>query len=353
MKVEHNIYENQAIERAQKYPTFRYMGSKHRLLSWIHDCTNNLSFETVLDGFSGSGAVSYLFKQMGKEVTSNDFLYFSHTISKATIENNNTILEERDLELIFYRDVNREKFIQNTFRGIFFTEKDLDFLDSAYFNINQFNDQSKKYLALACLLRACIKKQPRGVFTVSGDLSNYNDGRRDLKLSIEEHFLEQTEIFNELVFDNGNINKSTNHDIFAVDNPHKYDLVYLDPPYVPRSDDNCYIKRYHFLEGLSKYWKDEEILYNTKVKKIKKRFTPFSYRSKALDAFDLMFNRFKHSIIVLSYSSNAYPDLDTLYKLLKLYKRNVEIIKKDHKYHFGNHKSAKRSNVEEYLIIGS
>ena len=29
------------------------------------------------------------------------------------------------------------------------------------------------------------------------------------------------------------------------------DLVYLDPPYAPPSDDNDYIKRYHFLEGLS------------------------------------------------------------------------------------------------------
>ena len=54
---------------------------------------------------------------------------------------------------------------------------------------------------------------------------------------------------------------------------YKPDLVYLDPPYVPPSDDNCYIKRYHFLEGLSKYWNGEEIMENTKVKKIKKKGT--------------------------------------------------------------------------------
>ena len=41
-------------------------------------------------------------------------------------------------------------------------------------------------------------------------------------------------------------------DVFALDGPElDVDLVYLDPPYVPRADDNCYIKRYHFLEGLS------------------------------------------------------------------------------------------------------
>jgi hypothetical protein len=34
---------------------------------------------------------------------------------------------------------------------------------------------------------------------VSGNLSRYDDGRRDLQLSIEEHFLEQVETFNRVV----------------------------------------------------------------------------------------------------------------------------------------------------------
>ena len=40
------------------------------------------------------------------------------------------------------------------------------------------------------------------VLTVSGDLSHYDDGRRDLRLSMEEHFIEQVEAFNRVVFDN-------------------------------------------------------------------------------------------------------------------------------------------------------
>ena len=54
--------------------------------------------------------------------------------------------------------------------------------------------------------------------------------------------------------------------------------MYFDPPYVPRADDNCYMKRYHFLEGLSCYWKGLRIMENTRVKKIEKPYTPFSYR---------------------------------------------------------------------------
>lgn len=45
------------------------------------------------------------------------------------------------------------------------------------------------------------------------------------------------------------------------------------------------IKRYHFLEGLSLYWKHSEIVKDSKVKKLKKRLTPFSYRRTAVDAF--------------------------------------------------------------------
>ena len=130
------------------------------------------------------------------------------------------------------------------------------------------------------MIRSCLKKQPRGVFTFTGN--RYDDGRRDLRLSIEEHFLEQIEAFNGIVFDNGRRHTVRRADVFAL-RPRGVDLVYLDPPYVPRSDDNCYVKRYHFLEGLSCYWRGLDIMNETKVKKIAKPFTPFSYRRTAID----------------------------------------------------------------------
>ncbi|MGL1890358.1 MAG: hypothetical protein OCD02_01975 [Spirochaetaceae bacterium] len=65
-----------------------------------------------------------------------------------------------------------------------------------------------------------------------------------------------------------------------------------------------------------------------------------------------MFKKFQESKIVLSYSSNGYPDLGTLTGLLKKYKQEVVVKKKEHTYHFGNHKTATRSKVDEYLIIG-
>jgi DNA adenine methylase/adenine-specific DNA-methyltransferase len=92
---------------------------------------------------------------------------------------------------------------------------------------------------------------------------------------------------------------------------------------------------------------------NTKVKKLAKPFTPFSYRTTSLDAFDRLFRHFADSIIVLSYSSNAYPCLDTLRNLMGRYKRLVEVVERTHRYHFGTHVAAKRNLVQEYLIIGT
>ena len=68
------------------------------------------------------------------------------------------------------------------------------------------------------------------------------------------------------------------------------------------------MKRYHFLEGLSCYWKGVRIMQDTRVKKIEKPYTPFSYRKTAIEAFDRLFRLYRDSIIVLSYSSNGFPD---------------------------------------------
>lgn len=127
----------------------------------------------------------------------------------------------------------------------------------------------------------------------------------------------------------------------------------MDPPYVPMSDDNCYMKRYHFLEGLACYWEGKEILMHSKVRKIAKPFTPFSYRKTAVEAFDRLFRKFADSILVLSYSSNGYPDMETLKKLMRRYKRSVTVVEKEHRYHFGTHATVQRNIVKEYLIIGT
>jgi DNA adenine methylase/adenine-specific DNA-methyltransferase len=90
---------------------------------------------------------------------------------------------------------------------------------------------------------------------------------------------------------------------------------------------------------------------DTKVKKIEKPYTPFSYRKTAIDAFDRLFRMYRDSVIVLSYSSNGFPDRDELERLLRRYKRAVTAFERPHRYHFGTHDNVERAAVHEYLIV--
>jgi DNA adenine methylase/adenine-specific DNA-methyltransferase len=327
------------------------MGSKFRLLPWIGEILGDLDFDTALDAFSGSGCVAYLLKAMGKQVTANDFLNFSATIARATTENPGCVLRNADISRLLKYDRGHRRFIERTFTGIFFAPEDLRFLDRASWNIRKLRNPYKQALAISALIRSCVKRQPRGVFTVAGDPEQYKDGRRDLRLSLREHFVEQLDVYNAAAFDNGRANRALRSDVFEVD-PAGYDLVYIDPPYVPRSDDNCYIKRYHFLEGLSTYWESAEIVETSRVKKIKKPYTPFSYRRSALAAFRRLFSMFSDSILVLSYSSNGYPDRDVLVREMSQFKRSVNVFETNYRYHFGTHETAVRNEVAEYVIVG-
>ncbi len=326
------------------------MGSKVRLIPWLHGVLSELHFDTALDAFTGSGAVAYLLKAMGKQVTANDFLNFSATIGRAIVENPDGTLSARDVERLQRYDPRHPHFIERTFRGIFYRPEDLRFLDRVWWNLRSL-PKYRRALALAALIRSCVKRQPRGVFTVSGDLDNYDDGRRDLRLTLREHFAEQVAAYNACVFSNGRPNRALHGDVFAI-NPAGFDLVYLDPPYVPRADDNCYMKRYHFLEGLSRYWRGVDIMPETRVRKIRKPYTPFSYRKESLPAFERLFGQFRQSIIVLSYSSNGYPDLAVLVDLMRRHKSKVIVHERTHRYHFGTHDAVERSLVQEYLIVG-
>ncbi len=341
----------ECVGKVLSYPKIRYMGSKFRLLPWIYEVISRYEFDTALDAFCGSGCVAYLLKAMGKRVIANDFLNFCTTIARATVENNTEKVDDSDLEVLLSYDPRHPRFIERTFTDIFYTPEDLRFLDRTCWNVPKLSSPYKQAIAMASLVRSCVKRQPRGVFTVAGDPERYKDGRRDLRLSLREHFAEQVRIYNGAVFSNRRTNLAKNSDVFGLE-PEGLDLVYMDPPYVPRSDDNCYVKRYHFLEGLSCYWKDLEILENTRVKKVKKRYTPFSYRREAVTAFETMFGLFSKSVLVLSYSSNGYPRLDMLVELMRKHKGTVEVFQKDHRYHFGTHEKAARNKVREFLIVG-
>jgi DNA adenine methylase/adenine-specific DNA-methyltransferase len=325
------------------------MGSKHRLIPELVAVFQELGGKTALDAFSGSGVVSYALKSLGFSVIANDFLNFPAAIARATVENQQTRLSQHDIDAIGGPPADDRDFIQTKFDGLYFTHEDRAFLDSAWSHVDRLTEP-KRSLAVSALVLAAARKQPRGVFTFTG--LRYDDGRRDLRLPLRDQFAECAAAYNAVVFDGGVPCRALCSDIHDLD-PTEFDIVYLDPPYAPPRDDNCYIKRYHFLEGLSVYWRGLQIMENTKTKKLVKRHTPFSYKHSIVEALRRTFHQFRESCIVLSYSSNAVPDAQTIEQLLREVKSDVETRVLDHKYSFGTHAAARRRDVSEYLFIAT
>jgi DNA adenine methylase len=335
------------------FPSSRYMGSKHAILPFIYEVMKDIEFNTVLDACSGSGAVSYLLKSMGKNVTSNDFLRFCYHTAQACVANNSEQLSEEEVEQLIAPHPSPQDFISKTFEGLYFSDVENQFLDNLVSNILEMVSPIKQSIAFAAIVRACLRRRPRGIFTYTG--VRYNDGRRDLKFTLQEHFRVAVAVMNLAVFDNAQPNRALNCDIFQVPENLSFDLLYVDPPYVSPHSDNDYTRRYHFVEGLSRYWQDLEILEDTTTKKFRRIPSLFDTKKTIYEAFHKLFGKYRDAIIVVSYSSNGIPSKDELYDILAQYKQKVTVYECDHRYSFGNqnHKIGNNQNeVKEFLFVG-
>lgn len=337
--------------QVEKFPPTRFMGSKSKLLTQIWNVASQFNFESALDLFSGSSVVSYMLKAQGKAVVANDYMAMAATFAKAVIENNMVILSKEEAEALVVPNKPPDGFVESTFPGLYFSDIDNRLIDVIRANIRALKNPHKRAIAMSALIRACIKKRPRGIFTYTGH--RYDDGRRDLQLTLCEQFLEAVQIINGAVFSNCKENKARCGDAMdIVVRPH---LVYIDPPYYSPHSDNEYVRRYHFVEGLARDWEDVEIQQHTSTKKFKSYPTPFSSRKGAANAFEKLFSKFRDSILIVSYSSNSLPTLDEMISILSRHKQHVDVVSVAHKYSFGNqgHKVGNNKNdVREYLFVG-
>lgn len=339
-------------DRLKNFPPTRYMGSKSKLLNDIWSIASQFDYNNVLDLFSGSGIVSYMFKAQGKAVLSNDYMAFSANLSKALIENPGIVLPYGRAVDLVENEFDNDGFVSKTFEGLYYETQDNAFIDSMRAGISQIRNPYQRAIALAALIRSCIKKRPRGIFTYTG--MRYDDGRRDLKVDFADHFLAAVQSLNSAVFDNGKKSRSRNGDALTV-RAVQNSLVYIDPPYYSPYSDNEYVRRYHFVEGLARDWDGVEIQADTRTKKFKSYPTPFATRDGAYRAFDRLFHRHRNAVLLVSYSSNSLPTAEEIVDMMSRYKRHVEVVPIAYRYSFGNQRDKvldNRNQVFEYLFVG-
>jgi adenine-specific DNA methylase len=324
-------------QRQATFPPTRYQGSKRKLLGWIWEQVRDLPFDTVLDAFGGTGAVSYLFKQQGKEVTYNDVLAFNHQIGTALIENDSTRLSDADVGRVIRPNGSPryDDFIERTFGGIYFTDEENRWLDVAAQNIGRLRNRHRRAMAYYALYQSCIAKRPynlfhrKNLYMRTADVGRSFGNKTTWDRSFEDHFRQHVAAANAAVIDTGRRCRALNLDAGEV--PGELDLVYIDPPYVSaRNVGVDYYGFYHFLEGLTDYegW-PERIDYDSKHRRLQPVPNPWTRAEANIEAFRQVFCRYADSILVVSYRSDGCPSTEQLAELLAEVKPRVRVVRQD------------------------
>ena len=312
-----------------KFPEPQYLGAKHIHRGWIAQFIPE-DVSTVLDAFSGSQSIAYMFKQLGKKVITNDFLNFNNYIGKALIENPDNKLDSSDLEILFSSNDNPSRFnlIENLYSGLFFLADEATFADSFRSNVHKLSNQYKQALALTIMCRSMTRKVTMGHFAHTQALAYASDPirikrNRSLIRPLKDIFLDLLPEYNAAVFDNSQKNISYNKNILdLLPTLNSVDLAYFDPPYCNSHAD--YQSFYHLLETYVEYWKDKQFVNGTKRYE-PKRYSGFDKNSEAISNLQLMFERAIHiPTWLVSYNDRSYPDIETMVNLIKPY-RNVKV----------------------------
>ena len=333
-------------------PSTRYQGSKLKLTSWLWDNMADLNFHTALDAFGGTGSVAYLLKTHGKAVTYNDYLRGNFLIGTALIENDRETLSDEEVAFVLNRhgDYRYDDFVSRTFKDIYFTDEENKWIDIVCQNIHRVENRYKQALAFYALFQSCIVKRPYNLFhrknlymrTAEVDRSFGNKSTWDTPFEV--HFKEFVSEANEAVFDAGIACRALCRDASEVEG--HFDLVYIDTPYVSKRGVGVdYLDFYHFLEGLSDYanWPGR-IDASRKHLPIKAGRSPWADKRQIKSQFRRVFERFRDSILVVSYRSDGNPSEAELAALLREFKSDVRLI------HYGEYKYVLSKNGDSKEI---
>ncbi len=129
-----------ADEEPAQRPSYitNYIGSKQKLVDWIWKHTPD-GVSSVLDAFSGSAVVAYMYKSKGLAVVANDRLRYCHHAARAIIENRSIRLSEEDLEALVADNSKAGTFVRDHFKGIFFARGVHALVDSIRANIDRLS----------------------------------------------------------------------------------------------------------------------------------------------------------------------------------------------------------------------
>jgi adenine-specific DNA-methyltransferase len=315
------------------FPKTRYYGSKKRILGWIYENLKDLEYQTVLDCFGGTASVSLLFQAMGKDITFHDALQ-SNTISAKVLLRGGISSKQLIKFENFFNEIKplQTGFISQTFQTIYFTDEENNWLDGAIEAIKGLKNKADRELCLYVLFQASMMKRPYNLF----HRANLYLRNADVKRSFGNLTTWNTpfpETAKKILYELHKLPNRHEHDFCilspssAEEIPAKYDLVYIDPPYISDTTKNDgYWKKYHFLEGIAQYDKWHSMIddsHKTKMLHMNPHIKKWESKHQFTQRLFNLVEQHKNSIVVLSYMTNAIPSVKELEDFFRIHFKQV------------------------------
>lgn len=315
------------------FPKTRYYGSKKRILGWIYENLKDLEYQTVLDCFGGTASVSLLFQAMGKDITFHDALQ-SNTISAKVLLRGGISSKQLIKFENFFNEIKpiQTGFISQTFQTIYFTDEENNWLDGAIEAIKSLKNKADRELCLYVLFQASMMKRPYNLF----HRANLYLRNADVKRSFGNLTTWNTpfpETAKKILYELHKLPNRHEHDFCvlspssAEEIPAKYDLIYIDPPYISDTTKNDgYWKKYHFLEGIAQYDKWHSMIddsHKTKMLHMNPHIKKWESKHEFTQRLFSLIEQHKNSIVVLSYMTNAIPSVKELEDFFRIHFKQV------------------------------
>lgn len=348
--------EEQALcsEKFGYFPKTRYCGSKRRLIGWLHQKFNCHQFNTALDVFGGTGTVSLLLLQMGKEVSFHDGFVFNEISARALMGPQAGGMQREDFISTIDSISAFDGFISKTFKGLYYKHQENRWLDGLQ---KALDSKPREHLdvILYCAFQACLQKRPYNMFhranlslrtrkNVARSFGNFRTWDRPFEELMTRAY-DELQKLNQVLPRAAKIIAPTP----LMDLPVDFDFVYIDPPYLRKKKNESYLHRYHFLEGMARHeeWPGLIDPYS-KIKAFKEPYLLGGWEDneRIFENLSQLVSKFRKSTVAMSYMTDGVPEIKSIKKIFQSFFPKVTTHKKPYGYALSSR------SVDEVLIIG-
>lgn len=305
----------------------RYIGNKTNLLKEINrviedNCNENEKI--FCDLFSGTSSVARFFKNRYK-IISNDLLYFSYVLQRATIFNNEKPNFEKlknklhienvldYLETININDNNYKKFISNNYapndncERMYLTPENANRIDYIRTTIEKWKNEelineNEYYYLLATLIE--------GIPFISNITGTYGAYLKKW----DKRAFKKFEMIRLNVVNNHENNECYREDANELVKKISGDILYIDPPYNSRQ----YLPNYHLLETIARY-DEPKINGKTGIREYSKEKSNYCIKSRVYKELEELISNANFKHIIMSYNQEGILRKEEIEQILKKY----------------------------------